>query len=140
MPVGGQEPIDLGSFAADPTQGPWTVVVDWGDGAGQTLTVDHPGGIGGVPHAYRASGTYTVVTTLTDRLRLSASARFSVHVTSGAAVTSDAAGDPPPGSLVSRDEQSLASQSADTQVLFHSVWGAQAEAEWVAEHNASISH
>lgn len=38
------------------------------------------------------------------------------------------------------DGQSLATQSAATQVLFNAVWGSNATAEWVREHNAAIEH
>lgn len=38
---------------------------------------------------------------------------------------------------VANDGQRLSSQSQATQVLFNSVWGAQAAQEWVKEHNAA---
>jgi hypothetical protein len=38
-----------------------------------------------------------------------------------------------------RDGQSLASQSAMTQAMFTAVWGGNAAAQWVKEHNAELA-
>jgi hypothetical protein len=41
---------------------------------------------------------------------------------------------------IASDGQSLATQSAATQVVFNAVWGSNAAAEWVREHNAALEH
>jgi hypothetical protein len=50
-----------------------------------------------------------------------------------AAPSTTASGEP-----VAADGQTLSSQSAQTQTLFRSVWGASAAQEWVTEHNRSL--
>jgi hypothetical protein len=51
----------------------------------------------------------------------------------------------PPASALARgqaqasDGQSLDGQSASTQTLFHAVWGDQAPARWIEEHNAELA-
>ncbi len=44
---------------------------------------------------------------------------------------------PSSGSSVARDGQTLSSQSAATQAMFTSVWGANAGRRWVQEHDAA---
>jgi hypothetical protein len=79
--VESQAAIDLGSFAVHPGQGPWAIIVDWGDNATDTSMVDHAAGIGGLAHAYHLPGTYGLTISSTDRLGLIGSGGFMVKFT-----------------------------------------------------------
>jgi hypothetical protein len=71
--VGLSTTIGLGSFT-DPgaNDGPWSVVVAWGDGTGSLFTAT-PGALSGT-HTYASSGVYSVVVTVTDKYGASGSA------------------------------------------------------------------
>jgi hypothetical protein len=125
-----QTAIDLGSFAAHPAQGPWTVVVDWGDGSSQTLTVDQAGGIGGVPHTYTASGTYTVVTTVADRLGLSGSGSFTVRATSRPPTSTPAA---PPTQAAMATATTMPESSASVTAPANAVVGEAINVSWTEQ-------
>ena len=60
--------FDLGSFSASMSSGPWTVRVDWGEGAGFTAlpAVTSQGALSGL-HTYAEDGSYTVKVTVTDK-------------------------------------------------------------------------
>jgi hypothetical protein len=63
---GASQLFSLGSFA-DPSGGPWTVDVSWGDGTADTVfTATAPGPITPQNHTYTEEGVYTGTITVTD--------------------------------------------------------------------------
>ncbi|WP_161602227.1 SdrD B-like domain-containing protein [Tautonia marina] len=58
--------IDLGTLVDPGDDGPWTVVVDWGDGTTGTVVVDEAGPIGLQSHRYLTAGTFEVTLSATD--------------------------------------------------------------------------
>ena len=70
--------FSLGSFS-DPDNGPWQVVVTWGDATADTFSQSSPGSISR-PHTYDDNGTYPVTVTVTDSEAASDSATFQVAV------------------------------------------------------------
>jgi hypothetical protein len=59
--------ISLGAFADPDSAGPWSVTVDWGDATARTtFSAATPGDLTAQPHAYRASGAYTVTVKVAD--------------------------------------------------------------------------
>ena len=74
--------FSLGSFT-DPwlADGPWTAVVDWGDGSSQTtFTRGSTGSLGTQGHTYTATGTFSVAVVVTDKDGGSGTATFQVTV------------------------------------------------------------
>jgi len=73
--------ISLGSFS-DPSNGPWTVTVTWGDGSTPTnFNPNAQGTLGTQPHTYGEEGTYTVTVAVQDTGdNMSGSAMFHVTV------------------------------------------------------------
>ena len=83
----------LGSFADPGSDGPWEVVVDWGDGSAieQPANATAVGSLGTAGHAYADDGEYTVTVTVLDKDEESGSAEFTVTVANVApAVTAPA--------------------------------------------------
>jgi hypothetical protein len=62
-------------------QGPYTIVINWGDGSTETLLVDDPGTFS-FKHVYVEPGIYKVVATVTDILGVSKVYQFIVASTS----------------------------------------------------------
>jgi hypothetical protein len=83
--------FSLGSFTdSDPTNGPWTVVVNWGDGSSpSTFTRSAPGTLGTLTHTYAdvklpnlvPVGTYNVTVTVTNRHGDFGVGKFAVQIT-----------------------------------------------------------
>lgn len=74
--------FQLGSFTDVPTDGPWTVTVNWGDATSPTIfQATQPGTLGQRPHTYVAADTYTVTVTVADKDAQAGSATFLVTVT-----------------------------------------------------------
>jgi hypothetical protein len=75
----------LGSFS-DPgaNDGPWTVVVNWGDATTSTFTSAAPGALSPT-HTFATTGTFTAVVTVTNQDGLSASGSTVIAVSSAAA-------------------------------------------------------
>jgi uncharacterized repeat protein (TIGR01451 family) len=73
--------VAVGSFADD-ASGPWTVTIDWGDGAPNTTrTVQSAGTLGSETHTYaEGPASLTVRVQVTDRWGLSGEASFTVSV------------------------------------------------------------
>ena len=72
--------FSLGTFA-DPDGGPWSVVVDWGDGSTNTaFNATSSGLLSSQSHAYPDNETYTVTVTVTDSTTLSSQKTFQVTV------------------------------------------------------------
>jgi hypothetical protein len=73
--------FSLGSFS-DSGNGPWTVLVGWGDGTSHTnFNPTATGPLGSQSHTYAEEGTYTVILTVQDTGDgLSGSATFQVTV------------------------------------------------------------
>ena len=80
-PEGTATPFALGSFA-DPgsVDGPWTVVVNWGDGKTDTFTVAAAGSLGSLNHTYAQDGSYTATVSVTDKDGMTGSATFGAIV------------------------------------------------------------
>ena len=79
--------VDLGSFTDPGDDGPWRVVVDWGDGTSTTFTRGAPGDLGSRTHTYAATSepleVYDVVITVREAGNgPSGSGQLSVDVTS----------------------------------------------------------
>lgn len=59
--------FDLGSFSDPGDDTPWTVTVNWGDGSPDgTFTVNTPGTLPPLTHAFATAGTFNVVVTIND--------------------------------------------------------------------------
>ncbi|WP_169973121.1 SdrD B-like domain-containing protein [Tautonia rosea] len=58
--------FELGTLVDPGDEGPWSVVVDWGDGTIETLTVDEAGAIDPSSHRYLTAGTFEVTVSATD--------------------------------------------------------------------------
>jgi PKD repeat protein len=71
--------FSLGSFS-DPDNGPWQVVVSWGDGGITTFTRNSAGALPPTAHTYVDNGTYTVTVTVTDSEGGSDAGSFHVTV------------------------------------------------------------
>jgi PKD repeat protein len=69
----------LGSFS-DPDNGPWHVVVSWGDGSFTTFNQSSAGALPPTAHTYVDNGTYTVTVTVTDSEGASDTGSFHVTV------------------------------------------------------------
>lgn len=84
---GSPQTFNLGSFI-DPSTGPWTVDVNWGDGTpDSTFNVTTAGSLGTLNHTYGEEGTDTVKVTVTDTTNNeSGSATFKVTVSDPAVV------------------------------------------------------
>ena len=73
--------LDLGSLSDPGRDGPWTVVVDWGDGsASTTFDADHVGALGTADHIYVRPGAYAVGVHVTDAFGSSGDATFTTNV------------------------------------------------------------
>jgi uncharacterized protein len=71
----------LGSFSdAYANDGPWAVVVKWGDGTPTTLFNSGAGSLASQAHTYTDTGRYTVTVTLTDKDGGSGTSTFQVAV------------------------------------------------------------
>lgn len=82
--------IDLGSFTdPNPSDHPWTVVVDWGDGSPDTVfEAATAGPLGTRDHTYSADGDHPVQVSVTDKDGgTGAGAPFSVRSTTPARLT-----------------------------------------------------
>jgi PKD repeat protein len=78
---GAHRTFALGSFTDQASDGPWTVQVDWGEGtARETFSIDDPGLLPGLPHAFEQDGNYGVRLEIRDITGTSASMAFSVEV------------------------------------------------------------
>lgn len=87
---GASKSFSLGSFA-DADGSPWTVNVDWGDGAHDSFLTLAAGSLGSVAHKYAEEGNYTPKVTVTDSTNLSDSATFNVAVSDPAVIAAAAA-------------------------------------------------
>ncbi len=59
--------FDLGSFSDPGADAPWTVTVNWGDGSPNgNFTVNTPGVLPTLTHAFATAGTFNVVVTVND--------------------------------------------------------------------------
>ncbi|MFN2547890.1 MAG: PKD domain-containing protein [Myxococcales bacterium] len=72
--------IALGSFTDASGDMPWSVSVDWGDGAHDSFQRAPPGSLGTLNHAWADSGSYTVLVTVTDSPGSWGTASFSVSI------------------------------------------------------------
>jgi RHS repeat-associated protein len=71
----------LGSFADAPTDGPWIVQVNWGDGSTPTtFTTDTPGQLPTQDHRYADDGEFTVTVSVTDNDGAVGSAQFKASI------------------------------------------------------------
>jgi hypothetical protein len=115
----------LGSFV-DSDNGPWAVVVNWGDGTGNTeFTMASAGAITAQSHTY-ADGPdeYTVTVTVTDSLSAFDSATFTVTVNNVApniALTGDSSVNE--GSLYSLGLGAVTDPGQDTVSDYSIDWG-----------------
>jgi hypothetical protein len=57
--------FNLGSLSDPGPDGPWTVAVNWGDGANESISLTTPGAMT-QSHAYADNGSYTVTVSATD--------------------------------------------------------------------------
>jgi Ca2+-binding RTX toxin-like protein len=76
---GAGQAYHLGSFT-DPSDGPWSLDVNWGDGSSLTTPSVNPGLLADQLHTFAQSGTYTISVKVTDALGLSSSQSFPVTV------------------------------------------------------------
>lgn len=83
--AGQETAFELGSFADPGPDAPWTVRVDWGDGAQPTLLgpAVTPGPLGTASHTYPAAGTFTATVSVVDKDGDTGSAAFRVTVGTG---------------------------------------------------------
>jgi hypothetical protein len=59
--------FDLGSFSDPGADAPWTITVNWGDGSPNgNFTVNTPGALPTLTHAFATAGTFNVVVTVND--------------------------------------------------------------------------
>jgi hypothetical protein len=59
--------FDLGSFSDPGDDAPWTITVNWGDGSPNgNFTVNSPGVLPTLTHAFATAGTFNVVVTVND--------------------------------------------------------------------------
>ncbi|MEW4567552.1 choice-of-anchor O protein [Tautonia sp. JC769] len=58
--------VDLGTLVDPGDDGPWTVVIDWGDGTSDTVVVDEAGPIGLRSHRYLTAGSFEVTLSAAD--------------------------------------------------------------------------
>jgi hypothetical protein len=72
--------FSLGTFN-DPDDGPWSLDVDWGDGANLSISPVAPGSYSPQSHTYTEEGTKIVTVTVTDSSGRSGSGTFLVTVT-----------------------------------------------------------
>jgi hypothetical protein len=78
----GNAMIHLGLIADAADDGPWQVVIAWGDGKpNHTFSTASLGSLGQVNHEYGDNGQYNATITVTDKNNASGSAAFSVTVT-----------------------------------------------------------
>jgi Ca2+-binding RTX toxin-like protein len=82
---GASKSFNLGSFT-DPDGSPWSVKVDWGDGATDSFSQASTGSLGTRAHTYAEEGGYIPTVTVTDSTGLSNSATFNVSVSDPAVV------------------------------------------------------
>jgi hypothetical protein len=70
----------LGRFLDAPSDGPWSVSLNWGDGTAiETFTTRTPGDLGSRPHAFTRDGSYVVMVQVADRTGLASTASFQVN-------------------------------------------------------------
>ncbi|MDX6472414.1 MAG: large repetitive protein, partial [Gaiellaceae bacterium] len=87
--------VSLGSFAdAGVNDGPWHVVIGWGDTTSSVFDAAVAGDLGTLTHTYGDSGTYHVTVTVTDKDAGSGSQTFDVAVANVAPTASFAATSP----------------------------------------------
>jgi hypothetical protein len=72
------ETVALGSFS-DPNSGPWTVLVNWGDGSSYSFAATTPGAIS-AKDAFEETGNLTATVTVTNSDSQSQSTAFHVNV------------------------------------------------------------
>lgn len=59
--------FNLGSFGDPGADAPWTITVNWGDGSPNgDFTVNAPGALPTLTHAFATAGTFNVVVTVND--------------------------------------------------------------------------
>ena len=81
--------IQLGLIADAADDGPWQVVIAWGDGKpNHTFSASSLGSLGQVNHEYGDNGQYNATITVTDKNSTSGSAAFSVTVANAAPTAS----------------------------------------------------
>jgi hypothetical protein len=76
---GASQSFDLGSFT-DADGSPWSVKVDWGDGATDSFSQASAGSLGSRTHTYAEEGNYVPTVTVTDSTGLSDSKTFNIGV------------------------------------------------------------
>jgi hypothetical protein len=83
--AGQEKAFELGSFADPGPDAPWTVRIDWGDGAAPTIAAapSAPGPLGTASHSYPAAGTFTATVSVIDKDGGIGSAAFPVTVVTG---------------------------------------------------------
>src|SRR5262249_28877296 len=73
--------FNLGNFGDGPSDGPWAVDVNWGDGSAHTSwSQSAPGALGTRPHVYSAYGNYIVTVSVTDGFGATNATAFQVTV------------------------------------------------------------
>ncbi len=77
---GASAALSLGSFTDAALDGPWTVTIDWGDGASNVVVHTAPGILSAPPHVYADNGVYLVTLAVKDAPGASSVARFAVSV------------------------------------------------------------
>jgi hypothetical protein len=88
---GESKTFNLGSFTdAGANDGPWTVSVNWGDGASEARpNAISTGSLGTAAHSYGDNGFYSVTVTVTDKDGAATSATFTATVGNVAPVASN---------------------------------------------------
>jgi len=125
--VEGAEAIFALGTLTDPgaSDGPWSISVDWGDGASETFTVTGQGSLGSQQHTYAENGEYAVTVTASDKDSDSGRAWFGVSV--GNAAPSDLMLRPSATRIDENDTLTLEGSFADPGTLdTHTVtidWG-----------------
>jgi Ca2+-binding RTX toxin-like protein len=73
-------PFNLGSFTDVAGDGPWNVLVSWGDGTTSAFSLMQPGSLGALSHAYPDNGAYEVTVFVEDKELAIGSASFTITV------------------------------------------------------------